>query len=174
MDILGLHPPETIQERTCNCIVKNECPLNGNCLSQNIIYQATVSLTEPNLEPNFEPKIYIGSTATTFKKRYSNHKKTFNHEKYEHESELSKEIWRLKHKNITPKITWKIVNKCTPFNRTTLKCNLCLSEKLEIAIRNDKNMLNKKSELISKCRHINQHCMNYHDPARWRQIFEVK
>ena len=40
-------------------------------------------------------------------------------------------------------------------------CNLCLSEKVFI-IRNlnDVNMLNKTSEFISKCRHINKRLLN--------------
>ena len=27
-------------KRTCNCRVKNECPLDGKCLSSNIVYSA--------------------------------------------------------------------------------------------------------------------------------------
>ena len=40
-------------------------------------------------------------------------------------------------------------------------CSLCLSEKASI-IRNldDVNMLNKRSEFISKCRHINKRLLN--------------
>ena len=43
-------------------------------------------------------------------------------------------------------------------NKSVIKnCSLCLSEKLFV-IRNldNVNMLNKKSEFISKCRHINK------------------
>ena len=29
--------------RTCNCINKQQCPLNQQCLSKNIIYQATIT-----------------------------------------------------------------------------------------------------------------------------------
>ena len=41
------------------------------------------------------------------------------------------------------------------------KCNLCLSENAFI-IKNldDVNMLNKRSEFISKCRHINKRLLN--------------
>ena len=40
-------------------------------------------------------------------------------------------------------------------------CNLCLSEKA-FTMRNlgDENMLNKSSEFISKCRHINKRLLN--------------
>ena len=31
-------------EKSCNCRIKPNCPLDGSCLSRNIVYQATVSL----------------------------------------------------------------------------------------------------------------------------------
>jgi len=57
------------QEKTCNCR-KEKCPLNNNCLSKNIIYQATIKTDDIT-------KFYVGSTSTTFKNRYSNHKASF-------------------------------------------------------------------------------------------------
>ena len=30
-------------ERTCNCTKIENCPLNQNCLSRNIVYEATVT-----------------------------------------------------------------------------------------------------------------------------------
>ena len=44
--------------------------------------------------------------------------------------------------------------KCAPYNQITGKCNLCLSEKLEIIEENEnKNLLNKRDELVSRCVH---------------------
>ena len=54
----------------CNCRLPNECPLNGKCLTENLVYKAEITTT--NVE---ETKIYIGMTSGTFKKRYANHKK---------------------------------------------------------------------------------------------------
>ena len=154
-----LNPPSPPPERNCNCQVKDSCPMNGNCLADHIIYEAEISPDDATLPP----KIYIGATATTFKKRYANHKKSFNHEKYELDSELSKEYWKIKRKNKNPKVTWKIVRKCPPFNRAAVKCYVCTAEKLEIALFKGSNILNKKSELISKCRHINKFCLKNSD-----------
>ena len=51
----------------------------------------------------------------------------------------------------------KRVNGSTFIN----KCNLCLSEKAcLIRILDDVNMLNKRSEFISKCQHINRLLLN--------------
>ena len=48
---------------------------------------------------------------------------------------------------------WKIVRRYGPVNRIILRCKLCLNEKMEIATHQRMNLLNKRSELVSKCRH---------------------
>ena len=72
------------------------------------------------------------------------------------ETELSKYIWKLKEDGKSPSIKWSIVKRV---NSTPNKsfCKLCLMEKLFIIKSlDDNNMLNKRSELISKCRHQNK------------------
>ena len=66
-------------------------------------------------------------------------------------------------KNYTPEITWRIIRKCLPYNYNSRKCDLCLNEKLEIALYKGQNLLNKKTELISKCRHQNKFMLLRHD-----------
>ena len=51
-------------QRKCNCIRKELCPLNRNCLAENIVYEATITCYEQNYIKN----IYIGIAETTFKK----------------------------------------------------------------------------------------------------------
>ena len=79
----------------CNCRNKAECPLNNNCLTPRIIYQANV-LT--NL--NNSKKLYIGVADAAFKERYRNHTRDFRNQHYEKSTELLKYIWRLKKKGI--------------------------------------------------------------------------
>ena len=74
--------PET---ENCNCQKPSECPLNKKCLSSNIVYKAVVTSAGEG-----ETKEYIGMTATTFKTRYRNHKKSFNYTRYEKDTALSK------------------------------------------------------------------------------------
>ena len=112
---------EAPQERTCNCRVKDSCPLEGKCLRDNIIYQATVTPIPPpqNQNPTNQQNppqthTYIGLTSTTFKIRIGNHKKSFNHWKYGKETTLSRKIWELKDQGYDYDISWKIMeNKCT-------------------------------------------------------------
>ena len=57
------------QDPSCNCRKKAECPLDGQCLQQNVVYQATVT-TETTTES------YVG-LASNFKERYRNHNTSF-------------------------------------------------------------------------------------------------
>ena len=59
----------------CNCIDKNECPLENKCLVENTIYKCTVTTSK-------ETKIYMGTAEGNFKKRFYNHKKSFKNKKY--------------------------------------------------------------------------------------------
>ena len=138
----------SIYDLQCNCRQPTKCPLDGNCLSSCIIYKATVSLEK-------EQVAYIGLTSTTFKERYNNHNKSFNHEKYENKTELSKYVWKLKKKNKKLSITWKIISHATTKRRPSNQCNLCLEEKYQILKHSGKKpclLLNKRFE-IRACNH---------------------
>lgn len=145
--------------KTCNCRNKELCPMNNNCLASNIIYQATIS---SNLE-SYNEKIYIGLCETTFKKRYANHKQSFNTHKYKNSTSLSNEFWRIKELNGQPVIKWKVLRRSSSYNPNSKKCKLCLNEKYEIATFKGMNILNKRSEIISKCRHQNKYSLASHD-----------
>ena len=137
----------TTPERTCNCRVPAECPLLGNCLAKSIVYKATVTHGDT-------ASTYIGLAGGTFKDRYRNHTKSFRHSKYEKDTELSKYIWDLKKEEIGYTVKWDILKRSNTFKRATGQCNLCLEEKLAI-ITYKGRIINRRSELISKCRHRN-------------------
>ena len=58
---------------------------------------------------------------------------------------------------ITPVISWKIVCHATPYQHGSKVCNLCLAEKYAILAGNDDALLNKRTELVNKCRHKNKY-----------------
>ena len=148
-----LHPPVNNQSRTCNCIDKTDCLLQEKSLSENTLYQVDIS------SENFQTKINYGISETKFKTRYSNHKESFNHEKDKNDTQLSNELWKIKASKEEPVLVWKILGQYQPYNVNTKPCLLCLNEKLQIAIYRWSNMLNKRTETISKCRHGNKYAL---------------
>ena len=71
-------------ERQCNCEFRVECPLEGKCLTKDIIYQATVKRLDSNVVEN-----YVGLTSTTFKQRYNKHNSDFRNNKTQDATTLS-------------------------------------------------------------------------------------
>ena len=114
----------------------------------NLIHRADVENSA-----NKGTKIYFDLAKTSFKARFANHNKDFNHEQYKKSTELSKYIWLLKEDKITSRIRWSIVEKVYGGTKINF-CPLCLAEKLHLIEHfNDNRLLNKRNEFISGCRH---------------------
>ena len=94
---------------------------------------------------------------TEFKTRYYNHNYSFNTDAKRNATELSKFIWSHKDFGLNPIISWKIVCHTIPYQHGGKVCNLCLTEKYAILTANDVTLLNKRTELINKCRHKNKY-----------------
>ena len=69
-----LQPKPAEPQKLCNCLVKEDCPLNGLCLTSSILYQTTIKCSNSK----YKQKRYKGICEMTFNKRYANHKKSFN------------------------------------------------------------------------------------------------
>ena len=136
-------------ERKCNCRDETNCPMEGKCLTECILYKASVSSLN-------EAKHYLGTAKDQFKTSYNNHKTSFKNRTHRKDTELSKYIWMLKDKNINFTIKWRIAATAIPYNCASKRCDLCLTEKLLIATHDPKMLLNKRSEIVSKCRHQNK------------------
>ena len=91
-----------------------------------------------------------------FKTRFNNHMQSLRHEKYQSSTEFSKYIWQLKRSNTPFNIKWSITKKSEAYSNETKRCDLCLTEKLSIINSDKTTLLNKRPELISKCRHENK------------------
>ena len=125
--------------------------------------QAAITLNQDN----YHHKIYSGITETKFKQRYANHIKSFRHEKHQSDTELSNELWSIKNNNYTPNIAWEILREHQTYDPNTKRCSLCLNEKLEIAKYKGYNLLNKRSEIINKCRHQKKFAWVCYDSKDW-------
>ena len=143
--------PET-PDMMCNCHNKQSCPLDGKCLTRSIIYNGKLTIGEGNV------KNYIGLCEPDFKGRYSDHKTSFTHRKYSTKTKLATEFWKAVdegHNIGINNIEFSILKECSPYRAGSRKCNLCLCEKLFI-LKNEATVINKRDELISKCRHSNK------------------
>ena len=119
-----LRPRNT--EYGCNCRTRENCLLQNQCLTPNLIYRADVENSA-----NKGTKIYFDLAKTSFKARFANHNKDFNHEQYKKSTELSKYIWLLKEDQITSRIRLSIVEKV--FGGTKINFYpLCVAEKLHL------------------------------------------
>ena len=130
----------------------SKCPLNGKCQVTDIIYKFTV------LSPDKPNKVYLKTAEGDFKKRFYNHRKSFNNEGSANDTTLSKYIRELKEtSNSSSALIWSIAKKVPPYSNISKKCLLCLHEKLEmINYPRPEELLNKRCELISKCRHASK------------------
>ena len=92
-------------------------------------------------------------------KYYNNHTNSFQNQDSENKTELSKHIWQLKRNRIEFNLKWSIAAYAAPYKCGTRRYDLCLTEKYIIARTNQNNLLNKRTELISKCRHRNKYIL---------------
>ena len=60
-------------------------------------------------------------------------------------------------------LDWGILDKAKPYSQSSKELMLCLTEQQQI-IFSTKNLLNKRNELLTKCRHENKfYLANYKD-----------
>ena len=141
-------------EPGCNCrggVTK--CPLQGRCQIPALVYKAKTLSGD-------ETKEYIGQTAITFKLRFNNHTASFANISKKNNTTLSHYFWKRKLLGEDTSITWKPVSITNPYKRGGQTCSLCLTEKVSIARGEPNLMLNKRSEIMKKCRHRLPHMLN--------------
>ena len=107
--------PAPSTTKTCNCRRKTDCPIDGNCLSECLIYKASVSTTAN--------KYYYGPCENTFKEHCNNHNCSFRNKSREKNTELSKYVWELKEKDINYFINWNIAMKSQKYVSGSRKCD---------------------------------------------------
>ena len=143
---------ENKQNKNCNCRKEEECQLEGNCRSKDIICKCVVTAA------GHPRKAYLGTAEGNFQQRYYSDKKTIRNHKYANETSLSKYICKMKDKhNVCPNLFWCIVKSVPGYSNISKRCMLCLHEKYEILKYPDQDgVLSKSSELVSECRHVNK------------------
>ena len=115
----------------------NPCPLNGECLKRQLVYKSKVEVN------NGTNQDYYGLSGTNFKERYSRQMTTFRMRDFEHETELSKFVWKLLDDNKTFNLEWEIKEYARKFKPGDKLCNLCIAEKTAILLADRDRTLNK-------------------------------
>ena len=146
-----LNPSETaLDVKKCNCRNKENCPLDGNCLTKEVVYKATITNSS---KPTTH---YIGMTERTFKVREREHEYSFKDGKKKMASKLATYMWNEKDAGgERSKIKWSIIDRAPAYRNGSRQCRLCLTEKYNIIFQPFQK-INKRNEIVSKCRHENK------------------
>ena len=73
---------------------------------------------------------------------------------------------------MTPALKWHILKYVAPYFNITKMCRLCLQEKVEIiSYTNPNELLNKRSKLVSKCRHVNKFLLANYKANDWHHTY---
>ena len=81
------------------------------------------------------------------------HTSSFRHEEKRNSTALAGYVWE-KDLGPEPEIEWSILSHARAYRVGNRTCDLCLTEKVEIAKNfSDPQYLNKRGELSQKCRH---------------------
>jgi hypothetical protein len=131
----------------CNCRDGvASCPMGGNCLDKSMVYKAEVSTSRGK-------KHYYGQTYRTFKERFYGHQHDLRHNHKAESTTLSQYVWKMREQGEQPLITWSKVTSAKPYMLGGRACQLCITEKTEIAKDTSGSMLNRRRELMNKCLH---------------------
>ena len=144
------HSETALGIKKCNCRNKGNCPLDGNCLTKEVVYKATITNTS---KPTTH---YIGMTERPFKVREREHEYSFKDVKKKMASKLATYMW--KEKDLggeRSEIRWSIIDHAPAYRNGSRQCRLCLTEKYNIIFQPFEK-INKRNEIVSKCRHENK------------------
>ena len=77
---------------------------------------------------------------------------------YANSTTLSSYLWEVKkRKNAAPALKWEVLRTAKTYSNITIRCSLCLHEKLAIiSYPHPDELLNKRSELVTKYIHDNK------------------
>lgn len=134
----------------CNCRIKNNCPFNGKCWTEGIVYCAEAESGDDNA------MAYVGFTEDQFnKKRCYNHRSSFRIPKRNFCTSLAKHYCGFREIHYrSPAIEWSILRKLKNRRLDGISCRLWQVEKLAIANYKDvAEILNERTEVVTKCRH---------------------
>ena len=154
-----LNPQDAARpSKLCNCQKSQlPCPLQGRCQLKDVVYKGHVSSVDG-------VKTYVGQTSKTFKDRYGKHKSSFKLQGYSTKTVMASYIWDLKEQKKEYEAGFSLMCESRHYRRGDRHCQLCNAEKTFIALQ-DENGLNKRSEILERCKHKDPHFLE-----NWKTI----
>ena len=145
----ALKQNEKLEQKKCNCKIKNMCPFDGDCGVGPCVYQADIIEQDRTMH-------YIGMTGRTAKERCTEHRNALRNRKAAERqpTRLSKHVWSLKDKNILHDVKWKIKAKTGIYFPGAKYCDTCITEAMFILDAERTTSLNLRTEILSKCKHM--------------------
>ena len=114
------------KDRTCNCRISSECPVNNKCLTKDVVYMAEVYCYNDKNDIHKVYK-YVGATSNSFKNRYTNHKHSFKHQKLKFTTSLSSLVHELKDRGKHYDIIWSLIKNAKSYRLGNKICDLCIA-----------------------------------------------
>ena len=154
-----------LNKRKCSCPEKDKptCPLAGECLAENIIYQAKIKALPPKRaeledEELMDPRLakvqtYLGRTKPNWKSRRNDHTASFKNIGQKNKTGLSQYVWDLKGLKRGYKLSWSLIARSSSYSPSLDICRLCLTEKHMLMQQPGLGTLNVEDEFYSACRH---------------------
>ena len=78
-----------VDAKQCNCRSDKNCPLDGKCSRNSIVYKVSLKTGETD-------KFYYGSCETSFKLPYNNHNQSFKDNRKINSTKLAITVWKIK------------------------------------------------------------------------------
>ena len=102
----------------CNCRVKTDFSLNSDYRKKSVTYKYTATIWHSK-------KVYLGLTEEEFKKqKYYDKVKSFLNEFYVNSTTLLSYVWEMKkRKNVTPALTWEILQTAKAYSNIMKRCS---------------------------------------------------
>ena len=122
-----LAPAPEQASRTCKCTHPQNCPINGHCLTECAVYKASVSA------PNNPP-----ATITNWLRDHSNPATIVTPGHYAVKAAGGKLNYQirldLQDQHLDYEVQWSIAQRAAPYKCDKRRCDVCLSEKMVIAL----------------------------------------
>ena len=114
-------------------------------------------------------KVFLGLTEGEFKKQsYYDHVRYFRNEFYASSTTLSSYVWEIKNrKNVTAALTWEVLRTAKAYSNIT-NITFLMPPLMIITYLYPDERLNRRSELVTKCRHENKFLLkNFNSNFNW-------